>query len=303
MFRTLREFLPEGRALPQRDWEIRHKGILYLIAAHVIGLAIFGLVKGWSPAYALGESALIGLVGLAAWWPRMGRRFRSGAAALALVTSSAVFTQFWGGYIEGHFHFFIVVAVVTLYQDYVPFLLSVAYVAIDHGVVGTLAPQWVYNHPAALAQPWTWAGYHALLVLGECAVLLYVWGMSERTRSQVDLLMNAAGEGILGLDSRGRVAFANPAAATLTGRPLAGLLGVPVEELVRDAKDPQSVLVMGAPTGYESGDDRLLVRADGTHVPILWARSPVREHGQTVGSVMTLVDATPQKQAEEERRK
>ncbi|HLE47178.1 MAG TPA: PAS domain-containing sensor histidine kinase, partial [Candidatus Thermoplasmatota archaeon] len=224
-------------------------------------------------------------------------------AALALVTSSAIFTQFWGGYIEGHFHFFIVVAVVTMYQDYVPFLLAIAYVAIDHGIIGTLAPTWVYNHPDALAHPWTWATYHALLVLGESVVLLYVWRMSEKTRSQVDLLMNAAGEGILGLDTRGRVAFANPAAATLTGRGMDALLGQPFEEILRDAKNPEAVLVMTQTEGYESGDNLVVLRPGGKTIPVQWARSPVREHGQTIGTVMTLVDATPQKQAEEERRK
>ncbi|MGH7754598.1 MAG: hypothetical protein ACREN5_17470, partial [Gemmatimonadales bacterium] len=76
-------------------------------------------------------------------WPRLGRRFRSGAAAFAAATSSAVLTQFWGGYIEGHFHYFVIVAVIALYQDWVPFLLAIAYVAIDHGLIGSLAPTWV----------------------------------------------------------------------------------------------------------------------------------------------------------------
>lgn len=303
-YERLRAWLPEGGNLPAQDWEARHRFILAIIAAHVVGLAAFGLVQGWRPVYALGEPLIIGLLGLIAYSRRLSPRFRSATAALALVTSSAVFVQFWGGFIEGHFHFFIVVAIVVLYQDWIPFLLAIAYVAIDHGVIGTLFPSWVYNHPDAIRYPWKWAAFHALLVLGECVALIYAWRFTERTRSQVDLLMTAAGEGILGLDGGGRIAFANPAATRMAGRPLEGLLNAPVSTILLDpAARPGDGLTTSWSDAHVSGDNLVVVRPDGTQLPVNWAYSPVREHDRVVGHVVTLMDATPHRQAEEERRK
>jgi len=61
----------------------------------------------------------------------------------------------WGGVIEAHFHFFVMFGVLTLYQDWLPFLVAIGYVALHDGVVGVFAPDAVYNHPAAAAQSTT----------------------------------------------------------------------------------------------------------------------------------------------------
>src|ERR1041385_292865 len=154
MWEWIRHYLPEGRGLPQEEWRIRHRAVTVFILGHAIGLAIFGLVRGWSPEYSLGEGALIAILGGVANLPALSRKMKSSVAALGCVASSAVLVQFWGGVIEAHFHFFVVVALISLYQDWVPFLLCISFVAIDHGVAGALVPQWVYNHPDAVAHPW-----------------------------------------------------------------------------------------------------------------------------------------------------
>jgi hypothetical protein len=49
--------------------------------------------------------------------------------------------------------FFVVVTIIALYQQWLPFLLTISYVVLHHGLIGTLVPTHVYNHSAALAHP------------------------------------------------------------------------------------------------------------------------------------------------------
>src|SRR5687768_9958170 len=109
----LRQFIPEGRELPEAEWRSRHRIILGAIWAHAVGLAAFGIYQGWDPRFAYAEGGLIAALGLIALPRALGRRFRSATAALALVVASAVLVQFSarygsnaGGYIEAHFHYF-----------------------------------------------------------------------------------------------------------------------------------------------------------------------------------------------------
>lgn len=301
----LKAWLPEGKALPEAVWESRHRFILLFIFAHAIGLAIFGLIQGWGPFYALGEGALIGALGLVASVKRFNRAFRSGVAAFACATSSAVFTQFMGGYIEGHFHYFVVVALIALYQDWFPFLLAIGFVALDHGLIGTLAPTWVYNHPAAIANPWLWAVIHAALVLGEAMMLVILWKANEESRARTDLVLASAGEGILGMDATGRVSFANPAATRMLGVPAAALVGAPLGQVLGAAGDSggasaSGVLRFASPAGPRGGRGQIVLKRNGADLPIDWTLNPVLERGLTRGSVLTLADASERMRAEEE---
>lgn len=85
-----------------------------------------------------------------------------------------------GGFIEAHLHFFVILILLTLYEDWTSFLLAAAYVVIHHGTVGTLDPSAVYNHPDAIAHPWKWAVIHALFVTAAGGVL--TWRLNEEVR-------------------------------------------------------------------------------------------------------------------------
>src|SRR5207247_2622864 len=82
---------------------------------------------------------------------------------------SALLVHVSGGYVEFHFHFFVMVIVVSLYEDWVPFLLAVLWVVLEHGVVGVIVPEAVYNHPDAWAHPWKWAAIHGAFVVAASA--------------------------------------------------------------------------------------------------------------------------------------
>ena len=84
-----------------------------------------------------------------------------------------------GGVIEMHFHFFVMVAVVALYQDWVCFLAAIAYVLVHHGILGAIDPSSVFNHYAALNHPWKWAAIHAFFITGISVACLVTWRMNE----------------------------------------------------------------------------------------------------------------------------
>jgi hypothetical protein len=83
-----------------------------------------------------------------------GRRVPSGAASLGLLLASGALVHLSGGVIEAHFHFFVVIIVVALYQDWIPFLIAVGFVVLEHGVLGVLDPTAMYDHADAWAEPW-----------------------------------------------------------------------------------------------------------------------------------------------------
>ncbi|MEA3204158.1 MAG: hypothetical protein QOI63_1838, partial [Thermoplasmata archaeon] len=299
----LRSVLPEGLELPRATWESRHRTGVVVILLQAAGLAVFGIYRGWGPV-GLGESVLIGLLGLLASARRLSRRFRSGTAALACVTTSAVLTQFSGGVIEAHFHFFVMVALIALYQDWVPFLLAILYVAVDHGLIGTLAPQWVYNHADAVQHPWKWAAIHAVMVLAECGALVAFWGGAEQAKVRSDLVLDSAGEGIIGLGLDHKVAFINRSASALLGRRADDLVGQPLETHLRDAKGapiafpvlPPGRLVAAPRIAVEGA----IVRSGAPALPVEWVVTPTLRAGVPVGHVVTLRDISERKRAEAE---
>jgi diguanylate cyclase len=181
--RGARQALPEGRSLPDGVWSQRHQGILVVLALHVVGIVGFGLAVGVGWEHSLLEGGLVAIATLLAAAGRGSRRLRATLASLGLVTASAVIVHLSGGYIEMHFHFFVVVAVITLYQDWVPFLAAIVYVVLHHGVLGTLDPTAVYNHPDAWAQPWKWAAIHGAFMLGASAASIVAWRLNEHQAS------------------------------------------------------------------------------------------------------------------------
>ncbi len=134
----VRRALPRGRSLPDDVWRRRHRGIVLLLWAHALGVTAFALAAGCGIQHSAFHGAVIAAAALVARWERPTRGVRAGAASIGLVTSSAVLVHLSGGYIELHFHFFVMVGLMALYQDWLPFLLAIGYVVIHHGVAGVV---------------------------------------------------------------------------------------------------------------------------------------------------------------------
>ena len=99
-----------------------------------------------------------------------------------LLTASAVLVNAWGGQIEAHFHYFVIIAVVALYEDWLPFGLAILYVVIEHGVLGAISPHSVYSHGG---NPWAWAAVHGFFVLGAVAASVVAWRLNEDMRDRM----------------------------------------------------------------------------------------------------------------------
>jgi serine phosphatase RsbU (regulator of sigma subunit)/anti-sigma regulatory factor (Ser/Thr protein kinase) len=175
----MRRWLPRGNTLPDEHWTRRHRGIVALLWAHAAVIPVYGLLRDVSPLHIAVESLVLPIAAGFASWPRLSRRQRTLAASSGLLTASAILVHFSGGLIEMHFHFFVMVAVVSLYQDWMPFLAAVAYVFVHHAVLGSVDPESVFNHPAAVNHPWRWAGIHALFIAGISLACLVTWRLNE----------------------------------------------------------------------------------------------------------------------------
>jgi len=59
------------------------------------------------------------------------RRGRSISVSVGLLLSADAFVQAGGGMIDLHFHYFVVIALIGLYQDWIPFAIAVVLVAVQ----------------------------------------------------------------------------------------------------------------------------------------------------------------------------
>ena len=298
----LRNLLPEGRGLPAQEWHFRHRAVRLFIFAHAVGLPIFGLAQGWAPELAIGEGILVALIGLAAGIPQLSRKMRSALAALGCVLSSAILVQFWGGVIEAHFHFFVVVALISLYQDWVPFSLAIVFVALDHGVTGVLIPDWVYNHAAARDDPWQWAVIHAVFVLSECVALIAVWRANEQARAETDRVLRSTGEGLLGVDAQCRITFANPAALQMAGYSEPDMLGRPLYGLLRgnDGRPAFAPDILQQNIGAFTSE-AWLASGTGRTIPVEVLCTPIEGRAHQEGAVVAVRDLTDRLRSEQDR--
>jgi serine phosphatase RsbU (regulator of sigma subunit)/anti-sigma regulatory factor (Ser/Thr protein kinase) len=179
--------LPRGGTLPAASWDRRHRGVLIVLWAHAVFIPLYALAMGYGPAHALAEGLIVPAAAVVAGMHGLSRRVQTVAASVGLLSSSAVLVHLSGGLIEMHFHFFLMVVVVSLYQDWLPFLTAVGYVFVHHGLFGALDPETVFNHPAAINHPWKWAAIHALFITGISFASLVNWRLNEAHLAQRQL--------------------------------------------------------------------------------------------------------------------
>ena len=184
--------LPQGNTLPHDVWLRRHRWLVGILGAQGVGMVIYALAQGLPVLHSFQEGGVIIAFAVAAWAARDHQRLAGVVCSVGLITTSAVLVHVSGGLIEAHFHFFVMIILLTLYEDWIPFLIAAGYVLIHHGVLGTADPDAVYNHPDAIAHPFKWAFIHAVFVTGAGAAAVVAWRLNETYRAETGSALELA---------------------------------------------------------------------------------------------------------------
>jgi diguanylate cyclase (GGDEF)-like protein len=126
------------------------------------------------------------------------------------LTVAALGVHLAGGRIEAHFSFFVLVMLLTIYEDWTVFALAVGYVLAHHGVMGMIDPKEVFHEEDQFTAPWLWAGIHAIFVALAGVAGIIAWRLNENVRrrmldAQDALAIVADTDALTGLGNRRRL--------------------------------------------------------------------------------------------------
>jgi diguanylate cyclase (GGDEF)-like protein/PAS domain S-box-containing protein len=312
---ALRAWLPRGRSLPDRDWERRHRAMLVILWAYAVALPIFGLTQGFSPAAAFVPVLPIVIAGIAASLHRVGRRPRSVAVVFGLLTACAVLTSAWHGAIEAHFSYFVMIAVIALYEDWVAFGVAIAYVVAEHGVTSAVFPHSVYAHSG---NPWLWSLVHGAFVAAAAAAAVVNWRLNEDMRVRLraanrdvhetnETLRQAFEGGVAGMaivSPDGRYLRVNSALCRMVGYTPDDLIGKTFQWLTHPSTRVKDTEAM---TGLAEGrvdfhtSEKRYVHRDGHDVWVTLGANAVRdEEGKLAYVIAQTYDITERRRYEEQ---
>ncbi|MEV5507734.1 PAS domain-containing protein, partial [Streptomyces orinoci] len=122
-----------------------------------------------------------------------------------------------------------------------------------------------------------------------------------RQQRQTEMILRAAAEGVVGVDTAGKVVLVNPSAAQILGYRASDLGGRELHPLIHHSRAD------GSPFPYEESPiadtlrsgrkhrvrGQVLWAKDGRSVPVDLTTAPVRDGDQLVGAVMTFTDRRP----------
>ena len=125
-------------------------------------------------------------------------------------------------------------------------------------------------------------------------------------RRQLEMILESTGEGIYGIDLKGRCIFINEAGAELLGYTPDEVLGRPMHYLIHHSHADATLMPVHECRIYKAFqegrgvrvDDEVLWHRDGTSFPAEYASYPIRDGEAVVGAVVTFNDITARKQTE-----
>src|SRR3954470_9077058 len=246
--RHLSAVVPPGAKLPEAQWQSRHRALVWLLRAHIPVIFIISLGFDQGFAQALLDGATVTFFAVLAQFKLGGRRAQTLVVTVGLLSCSALLVHITSGLNQSYFHFFVMVAALSLYEDWFPFVIAVVYVLVQQGITAEIVDYDKAN------SPWKWALVHSAFVGALSLVCLATWRASERDRAAFRTLVESLEEGVVMIDKTGALVAANPSAARI-------LAMEPERVLAANGTDPEWSFVDGDGLPMAEGDRPLRVTA------------------------------------------
>ena len=200
-----------GRLIPdvtlsEQAFAARHRVLRLLLWTHVPVILMLGYFTGQLDPHRhatllLGVLGAVMVCGVTAGVAQ-SQTGRAVSTSIGFLLAADALVHAGGGMIDLHFHFFVVIALIGLYQSWVPFALAIVLVAAHHFGVGMLTPGLVFGgeHAAHGTGAVVWrALLHAGFVLAMAAAQITYWyfdvaARRENERVQAELADEGAAQ-------------------------------------------------------------------------------------------------------------
>ena len=318
----LRALLRPGPGLPDEQWAYHHDIVSLTLAGLAVAVSVYSASQGYGPLPLLTHGLPLLLLTLVARWSAFGRGLREVAAALGLMTASALAVHAAEGATEAHFLFYALLPFAAVYASRAPFVIAVVFVAVHHAVLGVLAPDAVFRDETA---PLVMAAVHAGFVLVESFACLVAWRLFENRRLLVESLvvertqelreqrdvltrqaaaLAATDDAVIETSPGGVITGWNPGAERLYGYTQDEALGRELTMLLPPAlAESFGAELAGVLPGRSLRIDDVNVRKDGTPVATSVTVSKVYDDAGVVLAVVSIChDMTKRNQDEEQLR-
>lgn len=133
----------------------------------------------------------------------------------------------------------------------------------------------------------------------------------QRTRAELNAIVDSMGEGLYQLDTDGRLVFMNAACERMLGYPLNEILGLKMHDIIhsrlpdgtpRHSHECPLLSVLRQGDSFHTDSDWFICR-DGTFMPVEYTSSPLIVEEKLAGAVLSFRDITERRRAEEEQRR
>lgn len=178
---SARGLLPNGANDQPETFQARHNVGLVVAVFLWLLIGIVGMMMAEDLPHHFAE--LIPMtIALALAFVAKDRRFAALYVVFVYMAACSLLIHLTNGLIESHFLFFVLLPVISLYQDWRAFLAAIGFVVFHHFVVGLITPSSVYNHPDAIENPLKWGLLHAAYFVALIMALVVEWNFSEASQ-------------------------------------------------------------------------------------------------------------------------